>query len=227
MLRTLTAIGAAAILLGGPARSDAATVNDYHVVVEASVHYHHTAKPPIGSAEINEGYTLEIDLPKVNFRDGVVQISEPGTTDLSNIDSNALFVSNYGSGQCTGTTAHASLAKPYIRPGTGAGARVVVSPFGAISFPWACTGPPTPSGLTLVNTADTTTGLGPFDIDFSIPPEATAQGKIIQQISRDVSGPQCPLFSPSTVECTVHVQGVATFVRTGQHTEPDTNPPGA
>src|SRR5262245_42760123 len=139
MYRIATALSTAAVLLAGAAGANASTTTDYSVTVEGAAHYSQTARPPGGSAEINEGYTFEIKLPRVSFSDGVLDDSAPGTTTVANVDSAAHFEGATGSSDCTGSTAKPGGRNPYAIQGDEP-FHVKIVPFGALVFDWQCSG---------------------------------------------------------------------------------------
>src|SRR5262245_23043352 len=197
---------AVAALLGAAATANADTIHvtTYNVHADLAVHYHHDARPPDGSAEINSGYSMQIDLPNLKFRDGIVQDSATGTVKLSNVEMLGHFVGYQASGDCIGDKAYASQEPPRIFGGVNGdqSGQLIVRPFGLISWKWTCTGTELPSGLALLNQPDPATGAGPFDAVFDMPHEAAMSGKVIQLVSRDVAGDKCPLFSAQyTIAC--------------------------
>jgi hypothetical protein len=121
-------------------------------------------------------------------------------------------------GSSTQPIAGPSITASVLTPLDG-GALLTVKPFSDITLLWTCTGPSTfPSALVLPNLAGPD-GNGPFDIAFALPAEASGMGKVIQLVNKDVPTDQCPLRTPSTTTCTLHLEGQVTFQRIGQHTE--------
>jgi hypothetical protein len=224
--------GLAAVALAASAASAHAdsVATDYRVDVQIAAHYHLVATPPNYLAEINVGFTYSGSLGKVSFRDGELVAAAQGDIAMSNIESTS-HDEHYSEGgtdivECVGNTvdplAGISLQSSTLAPLSG-GSRVVIRPFTAAAFPWTCT----PGGVTkfpLLNVVDDGTNEGPLDLVFDLPDEATRSGKIIQLVDTDITDPRCPLQGPNSQDCTLHLQGSVTFVRTGQTTEPSLTP---
>jgi hypothetical protein len=228
VLRRSVPAAAALAFLGAAGAAHATTVatTDYAVEAQIAAHYAHHVVEPNGTGEFQSGFSVSTTLPKVTFRDGTLMSAGPGATTLSNVDSTA-HIEEYTpegtvTGDCAGSQVVAAGGPTVTEVSTApldGGALLTLRPFGALSLLWTCTGPVSfPSGLALPNVTDAT-GSGPFDLVFTLPREASSMGKVIQLVNQDVALDRCPLHSAYTTECTLHLEGQVTFVRTGQRTE--------
>lgn len=236
---TLLGICIAAIATLGVSNGAGAAIvtsADYRVDVEASVHWTNNSNPPTYTGELNAGFTISGTLPKVTLANGRLSASTPGMSTLASVSTT--FHGEYHgpggdtTGDCSGSAASPVLGMS-IREGLtpiGGGAKLIITPFSAVSLPWTCTGMgmSMDSALILPNLESEGYDQGPFDLAFDLPAEAMSMGKIIQLVDRDVAAGQCPLHNAYTVSCTMHSQGVVTLTRTRLSTgsdDPDDSTP--
>jgi hypothetical protein len=225
---------AAALLLAAPAAAGAATEVRYDVVLEGSgswTNIQHTADE--FGREWTQRTTLNIGVhavaPGVVFRDGRLAdkaevdnaMTITGTTKIINVSDDGTTTA-----QCTASSAAASgrstLMPDLLTPLDGSEA-LVIRATDDIAPAWECTGELTlgPGGF------DTSSilgdpGDGPMDAQFTLPPEAIGQGKVIQLVSGapDTADQRCPGWDERTVECTGGWEGQLTFTRVGSDAAP-------
>jgi hypothetical protein len=212
-----------AALLCSAACAQAATVSDYRVDTQLSATYEHHIVEPGGTGDFKSTFAISTTYPKVSFSDGGLVTSVGGATTISGVVSSAHLVAHTPQGDvsadCAGSTAQPvsgpTVSSSVLTPLDG-GALLTVKPFSEITLLWTCTGPSSfPSGLPLPN-VPAASGEGPFDVVFSLPPDASTMGKVIQLVDKDVALDTCPLHSGYSTSCTLHLQGQVTFTRTGQ-----------
>src|SRR5262245_5030400 len=202
----LATVAAMAALLAAASAADASTVLDYQVDARLVSDYHLSAEPPDGTADIKARFVTDVALPDVTFQDGVLQAPATGSSRIVDASTQAHFTAKDASQDCQGNTGGWIGQGPQIR--RGAGASLVVSPFGGVAWHYVCTGSPTPSGLALVNLKDAVTAMGPFDAPVSFAPGPET---VVVPVDRTVSDQTCPLNNVDAISCTLRTRGTVVF----------------
>jgi hypothetical protein len=226
-LRSVLLATAAAFALCAPA-AHAMTQTDYKVTVEGSGTYARfdSAPGPLGNwtQDDKAQFTWKSEFPTVTFLDNqVMTAASPTLTAAVQKGSSTMTVptpEGPKSGACTGTT-WSGLPTPGIIQGstekpegaTSEGIFLKVMEGGTIYLN-SCSG--------LLKGGSTAIGLGspgtgrahPYDQFFEMPHEAIGMGKIIQLLSKDVSGVNCPGYAEYTESCSLKWKATVTFTRT-------------
>ncbi|HEX8120037.1 MAG TPA: hypothetical protein VF549_02120 [Solirubrobacteraceae bacterium] len=239
-LRTALLTVAALFALGSTSAS-AMTLTDYKVVVEGSGTYvrHDAAPGPFGdwTQADKAQFTWRSEFPTVEFIDNhVTTASSPKVTAAVQSASTTLTIPTPEGpkvGSCTGTS-WSELPTPAIIQGstehpegaTSEGIFLKVMEGGTILLN-SCSGT-LKGGTAAVGLAGAGTGRAhPYDQFFEMPHEAIGMGKIIQLLSKDVTGTSCPGYGEYTDSCSLKWKATVTFTRTFTSSvgEPEVKPP--